>query len=119
MNLNLIFFSFPHICYTTQWREADPDNRAIRIAIETERRWTNIFSPGENGTVLEQLIRENVPLSIGSYDLSVEQMKTLKKAVEDKYELMDESGTFTNWRNFYDQMSTLADAETFLGVSLK
>ena len=66
-----------------------------------------------------QLIEAKVPLSIGSYDLSVEQMKTLKKAVEDKYKLMDEKGTFTNWRNFFNQMSTLADAEEFLGISLK
>ena len=104
----------------TDWRKADPDNRAIRVVVETEKRWTNLFSPGKDGKFpLLKLIERNIPLSIGSYDLSVEQMQALIDAVKVKFKSMETAGTFTNWKDFYNQMPTLPDAEKFLGVTLK
>jgi hypothetical protein len=103
-----------------RWRHESRADREIRVVIETESRWTEIFAPnGGNKSALETLIDQEVPLTIGSYNLSVAQMDKLFKAVGKKFTDMKEQGTFSNWKKFYEEMSTLKDAETFLGISLK
>ncbi|HAZ43758.1 MAG TPA: hypothetical protein DDW76_27695 [Cyanobacteria bacterium UBA11369] len=74
---------------------------------------------GEKEAVLQGLIDRQVPISIGSRDLSVEQMRELWEAVKRKFTQMQADGTWNGWPDFYNQMSTLAKAESFLGVSLK
>jgi hypothetical protein len=104
-----------------EWLDKDPGNRRIRLVVETEAGWTNVFAARKRGdlAVLEELFTQGVPLSIGSYDLSVEQMRELWEAVRRKSAQMEADGTWQGWKNFYNQIPTLADAERFLGVSLK
>jgi hypothetical protein len=103
------------------WLAGDPNKRAIRIVIENETGWTDIFAirRGEENSVLQRLLNQGVPLSIGSYNLTIEKMGNLKDAIAKKYEKMQLEGTWKGWKDFYNQMSTPANAEKFLGVSLK
>ena len=102
------------------WRKADPNNRTIRIVIETEAGWTEIFAVKKNQpAVLTKLIENNVPLSVGSYDFSIEQMKIFPDAIASKAQQMKQNGTWNGWKDFYNQMSTPAKAEEFLGISLR
>ncbi len=104
-----------------EWVGQDPGNRRIRLVVETEAGWTDVFAKGrrEKEAVLQRLIDQEVPISIGSRDLSVEQMRELWEAVKRKFTQMQADGTWNGWTDFYNQMSTLAEAESFLGVSLK
>jgi hypothetical protein len=101
------------------WRNLGSD-RQIKVVIETESGWTELFAarPGETAA-LRTLIDEKVPLTIGSYNLSVAQMDELWQAVARKFKDMSKQGTWSNWNDFYSHMATLKDAETFLGISLK
>ncbi len=46
-------------------------------------------------------------------------MDDLWNAVVRKYKKLRIQGIWSNWNNFYSQMSTLQEAETFLEISLK
>ena len=96
-------------------------NRAARIAIEQEKRWTDIFYPLKKGgkkPILQELIKANVSLSIGSRNLDITKMKELRKVAQEKYnELVVESGQITP-QQFFNQISTIQKAENFLGISL-
>jgi hypothetical protein len=102
-----------------EWRGKSGGDREIRVVIETESRWTQIFGadPGQKAA-LRTLIDEEVPLTIGSHNFSVAQMDKLWDAVLAKSKDMSKQRTFSNWNDFYNQMPTLKDAETFLGISL-
>lgn len=96
-------------------------NRAARIAIEQEKRWTDIFSPIELGEeqvpVLEALIQANVSLSIGSRNLDITKMKELRKVAQEKYDELVKSRQITP-KQFFNRISTIQKAEQFLGISL-
>ena len=101
------------------WRDSGL-GREIRIVVATERAWTNLFivrSESEE-SALKILVDEDVPLTIGSYDLSVAKMDELLEAKEEKVIEMVKQGTWSTWSDFYRQMSTLADTQRFLGITL-
>lgn len=101
------------------WRNLDSAHREIGVVIETENAWTNLFSarPGEIAA-LRTLIDEEVPLTIASYNLSVFQMEQLWNTVARKSREIKRHGKWSNWNDFYSQMPTILDAETFLGISI-
>lgn len=103
-----------------QWRAKAPDKREIRMIITTEAGWTQVFAArrGEKA-ILKSLINEGVPLTIGRYKLSVPKMADLWNATETKVYQMFEQGTWSNWNDFYSQMLTPKEAESFLGVNLQ
>ncbi len=100
------------------WCNLDSVNREIGVVIETENGWTSLFAarPGETA-VLRTLIDERVPLTIASYNISVFQMEQLWNAVARKSKQLKKQGDWSNWNDFYNKMSTILDAETFLGIS--
>jgi|GEM_PF-4571603 hypothetical protein len=102
------------------WCNLGSGNRKIGIVIETESGWTDLFAarPGETAA-LKTLIDEQVPLTIASHNLTVSQMDVLWNAVLKKSKQLKKQGNFSNWNDFFSQMPTLKDAETFLGISLK
>ncbi|MBW4513409.1 MAG: hypothetical protein KME64_44190 [Scytonematopsis contorta HA4267-MV1] len=102
------------------WCNLDSRNRKIGIIIETESGWTDLFAarPGETAA-LKILIDGQVPLTIASCNLTVSKMDDLWNAVMRKYKKLRIQGMWSNWNNFYSQMSTLKEAETFLEISLK
>jgi hypothetical protein len=102
-----------------EWKAQDPQGREIGLSIENERGWTEVFAQrGEEASILERLIDAEVPLSIGSKKLSPEQMQKLLNEVRKQYVKMKADGSWKGWKDFYNEMSTLSDAERFLGVLL-
>lgn len=101
------------------WRDSGLA-REIRIVVATESGWTNLFAvrSEKEEAALKILIDEDVPLTIGSYDLSVAKMDELLDAKEKKIIEMIKQETWSNWNDFYRQMSTLADTQSFLGITL-
>lgn len=102
-----------------EWREEEPDKREIRIVIAREAGWTQIFAvrPGEESAL--QILKDNqVPLTIGEYKLTLESMNTLSNAAVKKIRKLRRQNPNLSFNEFYRQMSTLAEAEQFLGVSL-
>jgi hypothetical protein len=60
------------------WKAKDPQGREISLAIENEQGWTELFAV-KNGkaAVLDQLRKENVPLTIGSKTLTPDKIDEL------------------------------------------
>jgi hypothetical protein len=102
-----------------EWRKADPQNRSINFAVESENKWTELFAPN-NGqqAVLQQLQAQNIPLSIGSRKLNPEKIGELWDATLTKSQQMQANGTWKGWKDFYGRMDTLSNTEKFLGISL-
>ncbi|BAZ10773.1 hypothetical protein NIES4071_25970 [Calothrix sp. NIES-4071] len=102
-----------------EWRDLALGNREIGVIIETESGWTDLFAARRGETAaLRTLIDEEVPLTIASHRFSVSQMEDLWKAVEIKSEELKKQGNSHNWNDFFSQMQTIKDAETFLGFSI-
>jgi hypothetical protein len=102
-----------------EWKAQDSQGREISFSIENEQGWIEVFAQkGEEVPVLEQLKNTGVSLSIGSRKLSPEQMQKLWDAVKNQHTQMRNDGSWKGWKDFYNQISTLSDAERFLGVSL-
>ena len=97
------------------------DKREIRIVIGTEAGWTKLFAArlGREEAALKILRDAEVPLTIGEYDLSVAKIEELLEAIDRKFFEMMKQGTWTNWKYFYNQMSTIFEAERFLGIALQ
>lgn len=101
------------------WREDEPDKREIRIIIATEAGWTQIFAARqEKLAVLEILNNHDVGLTIGEYNLTLDQMNELWNATVKKIRTLRKQKAWSGAGQFYRQMPTLLDAEHFLGVSL-
>ncbi|GAA6617838.1 hypothetical protein [Scytonema sp. NUACC26] len=101
-----------------RWLAEAPTDRKITVVIEQEDNWTDLFAIRKKGetAALRILIDERVPLTIGSYNLSVSKMNELWNAVLIKSQ---ELKMFPPKSDFFSQIPTLNDAERFLGISLK
>jgi hypothetical protein len=102
-----------------EWREEEPDKREIRIVIATEAGWTQVFAVRQGEKSVWQILKDNqVPLTIDKVNLTLESMNTLSNATVKKIKKLRRQNPTFSFNEFYRQMSTLADAEFFLGVSL-
>ena len=102
-----------------RWRKEKPDKREIRMVIGTEAGWTELLAvrPGELAALV--ILKDNqVPITIGKYNLTVASMNELWKARLKKTTTLRKQGVWSGFNDFYRQMPTLLDAEHFLGVSL-
>ncbi|MDJ0679906.1 MAG: hypothetical protein QNJ18_08610 [Xenococcaceae cyanobacterium MO_167.B52] len=101
------------------WKNLDPDRRAVRVVVESEEGWTTLFGQKKGQKpAFQTLIDENVPLTIGDYELSVTKMQNLWEATLRKKTELGVPQKMS-WKNFFEKMPTLKEAENFLGVSLK
>jgi hypothetical protein len=110
-----------------EWRTRAPaagPDREVGVHVETESRWTDVFSPLQDPKTkkarigeftLKSLIDNDIPLSIAGRRLSVAKMKELISAIEKKVKELGKQFPDTE---FFDQMKTLKEAETFLGITL-
>jgi hypothetical protein len=103
------------------WRAQDPGNRSVKVVIESEQEWTDLFRPLSRTeknplkSPLKQLSTNDIPLQIGGRELSPAQLDRLWAAVEKKARDLH---MFPPGPDFFAKMPDLAAAEAFLGVKL-
>lgn len=88
------------------WREQEPDQREIRLIIATEIGWTQLLArlKGSTQSVLETLIKDDCPLTIGAHILTVEQMQKLSDTT---LSLAYKLSMFPPRKEFFDLIPTL------------
>lgn len=102
-----------------EWRKKDPNKRKIRMVIATEAGWTQVFATRQKDKSVLQILKANqVPLTIGEVNLTLRSMNTLWNATVKKIIKLRRQNSSFNFSEFYRQMSTLAETEQLLGVSL-
>jgi len=102
-----------------KWRKEEPYKREIRIVIGTEAGWTEVLTIRHSEPAAFVILKDNdVPLTIGEFNLTLAQMNELWDAIEKKIIVLRKQRAWSGFNAFYRQMPTLLDAERFLGVSL-
>jgi len=101
------------------WREKELDKREIRMVVAREGGWTEVLATHRREPAALVILKDNdVPLTIGEFNLTLAQMNELLDAIERKTIVLKKQRAWLSFNDFYRQMPTLLDAERFLGVSL-
>ena len=89
------------------------------MVIGAEVGWTEVLATRrQESPALVMLIDNDVPLTIGEFNLTLAQMNELSDAIERKTTVLKKQRAWSGFNDFYRQMPTLLDAEHLLGVSL-
>jgi len=99
------------------WHAQDPGGRTISVVIHGEAEWTDLFRPIRGSTAgapMQQLIGPGVPLRIAGREWSPAKMQEIWDVVLAKGSV----GGKPPGPDFFAKISTFADAQKVLGISL-
>jgi hypothetical protein len=90
------------------WREKELAQREIRIVISREAGWTEVLATRRREPAALAILKNNdVPLTIGEFNLTLAQMNELLIAIDKKTMELKKLRAWSGFNEFYRQMPTL------------